>query len=68
MQFLAFLEAVASNLTASNISEFITLTENLIAVAESVFQHQAAPVVAPVAPVVAPSPSAAVASAPVAAA
>lgn len=40
MQFLQLIETIASNLTSSNISEFITLTENLISLGESVFQHQ----------------------------
>jgi hypothetical protein len=48
MQFLAFLESVAAGLTSGNLSEFITLTENLIALGESVFDHKAAvPAVAP---------------------
>jgi hypothetical protein len=48
MQFLALLETIASNLSATNIESFITLTENLITLGESVFKHQAASV-APVA-------------------
>jgi hypothetical protein len=41
MQFLQYLETLAANLTSSNIGDFITLTENLISLAESVFDHQA---------------------------
>lgn len=44
MQFLQYLETVASNLTAANITNFITLTDNLISLAESVFEHQSAAV------------------------
>lgn len=44
MQFLALIEAIAANLNAANIEQFISLTENLITVGESIFKHQAAPV------------------------
>ena len=40
MQFLALIEAIASNLNAQNIEQFISLTENLITVGESIFKHQ----------------------------
>lgn len=39
MQFLQLIESIASNLTGSNISEFIKLTENLIQLAESMASH-----------------------------
>lgn len=39
MQFLQLIEAIASNLTTSNISEFISLTENLISLSESILDH-----------------------------
>lgn len=42
MQFLAFLESVASNINAQNIEQFVTLTENMITLGESVFKHQSA--------------------------
>jgi len=63
MQFLALIEAIASSLNATNIENFITLTENLITVGESVFKHQAVPVAAAVVPVIpSAAPSAATAS------
>jgi len=39
MQFLQLVESIASNLTTGNVSEFITLTENLIQLAESMIPH-----------------------------
>lgn len=43
MQFLQLLESIASNLNASNISQFVTLTENLISLGESIVTHQTPP-------------------------
>ena len=39
MQFLQLIESIASNLNSNNISQFITLTENLVALSESVIAH-----------------------------
>jgi|FreactcultuFSWF8_1027224.scaffolds.fasta_scaffold03460_2 hypothetical protein len=40
MQFLALIENIASNVTSENIGQFITLTENLISLGESLLQHK----------------------------
>jgi len=40
MQFLQLIETIASNVTAQNIEQFITLTENLINLGESLLQHK----------------------------
>jgi hypothetical protein len=36
MSFISLIETIAANLNPSNISEFITLTENLVSIGESV--------------------------------
>jgi|GEM_PF-3404596 hypothetical protein len=56
MAFLQLIESIASNINAQNIDEFISLTENLISLGESVFKNQAvAPAVA--SPAVSASPA-----------
>lgn len=40
MQFLQLVESIAANLTSSNISQFITLTENLVALGKSIINHK----------------------------
>ena len=42
MQFLSLIETIAANLTNGNVTQFITLTENLITLAEAMLPHQAA--------------------------
>lgn len=39
MQFLQLIESIVTNLNSNNISQFITLTENLVALSESVISH-----------------------------
>jgi hypothetical protein len=39
MQFLQLLEAIASNLNATNIDSFISLVEGLVSLGENVIQH-----------------------------
>ena len=43
MSFISLIEAIAANINATNIEQFITLTENLITVGESIFKHQQTP-------------------------
>jgi len=41
MQFLALIETIAANLTASNITNFIDLVEGLVSLGENMLEHTA---------------------------